>query len=114
MGFKAAKTVVISPPNLQSAKFKIIGTAPLVQNKFSSRVLEGMAADQAAGPSAKKKTKRDAKDFDLCVKEATHIAEDGWCGLPASAVRQIAAINRDGRARSGPGSSRRAGSSVSR
>lgn len=87
MGFVKKEKVAITPPNIQQAKFKIVGTAPLVQNKFSQRTLEGMAADQAAGPTAKKKAKREAKDFDLCAKEATHIAEGGWCGIPASAFR---------------------------
>ncbi len=87
MAFAKKEKVAITPPNIQEAKFKIIGTAPLVQNKFSARVLEGMAKDQAAGPSAKKRTKREAKDFDLCSKEATHISEAGWAGIPASAFR---------------------------
>jgi len=87
MAFAKREKVAITPPNLQVAKFKIIGTAPLVQNKFSQRTLEGMAADQAAGPTAKKKAKREAKDFDLCVKEATHYSDKGWAGLPASAFR---------------------------
>lgn len=87
MAFGKKEKVAITPPNMLTARFQIIGTAPLVQNKFSQRVLEGMAADQAAGPSAKKRSKRDAKDFDLCVREATHIAEDGWAGIPASAFR---------------------------
>jgi hypothetical protein len=87
MPFAKREKVAITPPNLQMARFKIVGTAPLVQNKFSQRTLEGMAADQAAGPSSKKKSKREAKDFDRCVKEATHYADEGWAGLPASAFR---------------------------
>jgi hypothetical protein len=87
MSFTTKKTVAITPPKLHTAAFKIIGDAPLVQNKFSGRVLEGMARDQAEGPSAKKNKKREAKDFDLCCKEATHISDEGWCGLPASAFR---------------------------
>lgn len=87
MAFAAKAKVAITPPNLLHAKFTITGNAPLVQNKFSARVLEGMAAKQAEGPSAQKKVKREAKDFDLCVKEATHISEKGWAGLPASAFR---------------------------
>lgn len=87
MAFAKKEKVAITPPNLQTAKFRIVGTSPLVQNKFSQRTLEGMAADQAAGPSAKKKTKREAKDFDRCVKEATHYSDEGWAGLPASAFR---------------------------
>jgi hypothetical protein len=87
MAFAKKEKVAITPPKIHQAKFLIVGTAPLVQNKFSQRTLEGMAADQAAGPSAKKKAKREAKDFDRCVREATHISEKGWAGIPASAFR---------------------------
>ena len=87
MAFAKKQQVAITAPNIQRAKFRIIGTAPLVQNKFSARVLEGMAADQAAGPTAKKKAKREPKDFDLCAKEATHYSVKGWAGIPASAFR---------------------------
>lgn len=78
--------VSITPPNIVTAKFKIIGTSPLVQNKFSQRALEQMAADQAAGSKAKAK-KRDPKDFDRCVLEATHYSSEGWAGIPATAFR---------------------------
>lgn len=85
---RKAQKVSITPPNIQQARFRIVGTAPLVQNKFSIRVLEQLAADQAAGPSAKKRSKREPKDFDRSVKEATHYAEKGgWAGIPASAFR---------------------------
>jgi hypothetical protein len=84
---KRTEKVSITPPNLRIAKFRIRGTAPLVQNKFSQRALETMAADQKAGSSAKKKSKREPKDFDLGSKEATHISDKGWAGLPASAFR---------------------------
>lgn len=87
MAFSKAAKVAITPPNIHTASFRIIGTAPLVQNKFSQRTLENMAADQSAGPTAKKKRQREPKDFDACVREATHISEDGWCGIPASAFR---------------------------
>jgi len=87
MAFAKKEKVAITPPNIMEAKFKIEGTAPMVQNKFSQRILEGMAAKQAAGPAAAKKEKREAKDFDRCVVEATHISDEGWAGLPASAFR---------------------------
>lgn len=87
MAFTKKEKVAITPPNLRVAKFKIEGTSPMVQNKFSARTLEQLAKDQAAGPSAKKASKREAKDFDRCVKEATHYSDQGWAGLPASAFR---------------------------
>jgi len=87
MAFAKKEKVAITPPNLKMVKFKVQGTAPLVQNKFSARVLEGMAKKQAEGSTAQKSTKREPKDFDLCVKEATHTSDNGWHGLPASAFR---------------------------
>ena len=80
------KQVAITPPNIQAAHFKIIGTAPLVMNKFSQRILEELAKKQEAGSTAKK-GKREAKDFDACMQEATHRADDGWYGFPAAAFR---------------------------
>jgi hypothetical protein len=87
MAFAKKEKVAITPPNIRQAKFKIIGTAPMVQNKFSQRILEAMAAEMAAGQSAKKRTKREPKDFDRGFREATHISDSGWPGVPASAFR---------------------------
>src|SRR5579885_736859 len=87
MAFAKKQAVSITPPNLVVTKFRIIGTAPLVQNKFSSRVLEAMAQKQMAGSAGAKGGKKEAKDFDQCCEEATHKADDGWFGLPASAFR---------------------------
>lgn len=87
LGPQPRRALSITPPNLQLAKFKIIGETPLVINKFSDRVLEDMANKQALGNVAAKKTKRDPKDFDRCCYEATHISAEGWEGIPASAFR---------------------------
>jgi hypothetical protein len=84
-----AKTeaVTISAPNFQTAEFTIRGTAPYVQNKFSQKARQMMMDKQMAGATAKKGTKRDAKDFDAQYKGAMHIAEGGWHGIPASSFR---------------------------
>jgi len=87
MAFAKKEKVTITPPNMAEVRFKIVGTAPLVENKFSQRALEGMAKDMAEGSTAKKKSKREPKDFDRLTKEATHISDEGWEGLPASAFR---------------------------
>ena len=87
MAFAKKQKVAITAPNLQMAKFKIVGTSPMVQNKFGIRALEKIKEKQEAGSSGKKGEKREAKDFDLCCREATHISEDGWEGMPASAFR---------------------------
>ena len=79
--------VVISAPNFQTATFVIIGTAPLVGNKFSKRAFEEMKAKQEAGSTGRKGAKRSAKDFKKCYEEATHRDAKGWAGIPAPAFR---------------------------
>jgi len=84
---KQELTAVIAPPNLQLAQFKIRGTAPYVQNKFSKKAKEIMHSAQAEGSKSKNKNKKDGKNFDSCFAESQHIASDGWCGIPAPAFR---------------------------
>lgn len=85
---KTPKTkLVIAPPNLQTAEFTIIGTAPLVGNKFSARAKADMKAMMEAGSTAKSKTKREPKNFKREYEEAIHKAKEGWCGIPAPAFR---------------------------
>jgi len=82
-----APTVTIPAPNFKVAEFTIKGTAPYVQNAFSKKAREQMKAKQAAGSTGKKGTKKAAKDFDACYKEAQHVSHDGWHGIPAGAFR---------------------------
>lgn len=85
---KTAPTqIVISPPNFQTAKVKIVGTAPLVQNKMSSANRLAMMSKQEEGSRSKKGSKRAPKDFDAVYKGAMHISTEGWHGIPASAFR---------------------------
>ena len=77
----------IKAPNILTAVIRIIGTAPLVQNKFSAKARAKMMETQAAGSTAKSKKTRVARDFDADFQAAMHISEDGWVGLPAPAFR---------------------------
>jgi hypothetical protein len=81
--------LVISPPNFQTAKVKLVGLSALVMNKMSSQNRIKMMQKQEAGSRAAKGTRREPKDFDAVYKGAMHIAEgkDGWHGFPASALR---------------------------
>lgn len=84
------KTVVISPPKFEQATITIVGNAPLVVHKFSTKAKNQIVATQEAGSQAKKGAKREAKDFDAVYKAACHVAAPrfgGWYGLPASAFR---------------------------
>jgi hypothetical protein len=81
------KQVVIAPPNLQVARFTIVGTAPYVQSKFSEKAKHAMREAQRLGSVAKKGKKREPKDFEGAFEQAIHYSDDGWAGIPASGVR---------------------------
>lgn len=81
------QTLIISPPNFQSAKLKIVGTAPYVMNKMSSANRQAMMAKQMSGERSKKGQKREPKDFDKVFKGAMHTSTEGWLGIPASSMR---------------------------
>lgn len=81
------KNVLITPPNFQTAIFKIKGVSPLVTNKFSEKSKNQMMEDQKKGSQNKKGKKKEAKDFDLEYKNAFHFSREGWPGLHAGAVR---------------------------
>lgn len=79
--------VTIKAPNFQVAKFKIVGNAPLVVHKFSTKARQQIMATQEAGTTAKGRKVRAPKDFNAVYNEARHISVDGWDGVPAGAFR---------------------------
>lgn len=79
--------VTIAPPNFQTGVFQIRGVAPYVQNKFSQKAREQMRAMQEAGSTARKGSKREAKNFRAAYEQAIHRSADGWAGIPAPAFR---------------------------
>ena len=83
----SSQNLQIAPPRLKVAEFKLIGTAPLVQLRFSQKAMNAMADKMKAGSQAKGKKVRVARDFDDDFEQAKHISEEGWCGIPAGAIR---------------------------
>lgn len=81
------QTISIKPPNFQTAIFRVIGTAPYVQNKFSQKAKEQMRGVQEAGSTARNKRNKEAKDFLALFEGATHRSPEGWAGIPAPAFR---------------------------
>ena len=79
--------VTITAPNFKTVEIHIKGTAPYVQNAFSKKAREMMREKQAAGPTAAKGKKREAKDFDAAYREAQHRSTQGWPGIPAAAIK---------------------------
>lgn len=80
--------VVIKPPNMAVATFVLESTAPYLQNRFSSENRDKMIETQKAGSAAKRTRKAKApKDFERIYKASMHISQDGWHGIPATALR---------------------------
>lgn len=86
-GKVTAQSISIKPPNFQTAIFRIIGTAPYVQNKFSQKAHDLMRATQEAGSTGRSKRQKETKDFYAAYEQATHRSAEGWAGIPAPAFR---------------------------
>jgi hypothetical protein len=81
------QSLVIKPPNFQSADVKLIGTAPLLQCAFSEKSRQKIKSTQEQGTQAKKGNKKDPKDFMECFNGAMHRGPKGEYGHPAGAFR---------------------------
>lgn len=80
--------IVVKGPKLESARFRIIGTSPYVQHKFSQKAREQMRKTQEGGQSSRsKRGGREPKDFQQSYEQAMHVASEGWAGIPAPAFR---------------------------
>lgn len=79
--------VEITPPNIQTAEFKLTGTAPYVQNKFSNKALQKLREAMEAGSTARKGKKKEPRDFKTDYEGAKHVSREGWIGIPAPCFR---------------------------
>ena len=84
---QAKDSISIPAPNLRIVEVEIVGTAPLMINRFSQKALDQMAEKQKAGSQAKKGRQREAKDFDAVFNGARHLSREGWDGISAGAFR---------------------------
>lgn len=84
---KMAEPITIKAPNLQTIEIRIVGEAPLVQNKFSAKSANQMLQTQMEGTTARSKKKREARDLDAEYHAAMHVDEQGRHGIPAPAFR---------------------------
>jgi len=83
------ETVQITAPKIHTAEFKIIGTAPYIQLRFSEKAINAMREKHEAGSQANKKKAKEARDFHQDFLQAQHMSDDKkpWNGIPASAFR---------------------------
>jgi len=81
------KALVIERPNLITASFKIIGTTPYVQHKFSKKAEAQILEKHQLGSKAKNKKTHKERDIQDDYMEAQHFTMDGKNGIPAPAFR---------------------------
>lgn len=81
------EVVMVKPLNMQHIQVRLVGTSPYMQARFPAKAMQAMKSKMEAGSTAKKGSKREARDFDNDFQEAQHVSTDGWNGVPASAIR---------------------------
>jgi len=83
------ESVTISPPNLRTEVYSIVGTVPLLHARFGETALEGMRRPMELGTVEAKKAKkvRPPRNFDLQFEESQHKMKGGGWGIPCSAFR---------------------------
>lgn len=81
------ENVTITAPRIHTAEFHIVGTAPFIQLRFSEKAMHAMRTKMELGTQAAKKKAKEARDFDEDFRQAMHISDEGWNGIPASAFR---------------------------
>ena len=85
---KQDEIAVVHPANILSATFRVVGTAPYVQAKFSKKARDKMMIDMATPKSGKKsKAAREPRDYDSDFNQAQHRSTAGWNGIPCPAFR---------------------------
>lgn len=88
MATKAKTTVLAVPaPRFRTLAIHIQGTAPYMQARFSHKALQAMRDKMEAGSTAKSKRTRESRNFEEDFKQAQHVSEEGWRGIPAAAFR---------------------------
>lgn len=83
----ASQPVQITAPKMETAAFRIEGTAPFVMEPFTAKAKQAMRDKHVLGSQAQKKRGKEARDFDEDYRQAFHRSEEGWVGVPASAFR---------------------------
>lgn len=82
------QNVTIKEPNLAIATLLFSSTAPYVQNRFSAKKQEEMIGKQKEGSGMKRTRKaKPPKDFEEGYRGTMHVAQEGWHGIPCTAIR---------------------------
>jgi hypothetical protein len=83
------RKVIIRVPRLDEAvgHFRLTGTTPYMQLRFSEKSRQKMQATQEAGQQARSRRTRTPRDFDDDYRQSMHLFADGSYGVPCTAFR---------------------------
>ena len=84
---KKESSIVVSPPNMKYAEFKIVGTGPLVIGRMTPESIADIKEKDENGKSARNKKIIKPRDFDKECNAARYIDQKGWDGFNANAIR---------------------------
>lgn len=86
---KATETrVVVSPPKIEVAQFRIVGISPYVQARFTEKAKQELARSMREGQRSKKGKTKEPRDFEAEYQAMMHRdVREGWIGIPAAAFR---------------------------
>lgn len=79
--------IEVRPLKEVTLAFRIIGTAPYLQLKFSQKAIDTMAGKMMQGDKAKNRKARDPRDFGEDYRQCLHVSAEGWYGIPATAIK---------------------------
>lgn len=83
-----ALTLIRVPPlEFRLFAFRLTGNAPYCQARFTQKAQIAIAEKMEKGGPAKKDRNRSPRDFNADFEAAKHVSEEGWVGIPASAIR---------------------------
>lgn len=84
---REAQEVTIKAPNLQVVEFDVRGTAPYVQHRFWKKAQMIEIHEAGSTNQTKSRKARPPRDFNKDYEQSKHVANEGWCGIPAPAFR---------------------------
>ena len=84
------ETVSIPAAKLVTVEIPVKGDSAYVQCRFSQKAKEAIRAAQLDPAGKKRGKKRDPRDYKADFEGAKHVSTDGWCGIPAGALRTAA------------------------
>lgn len=82
---KVEEVIHITPPDFATYQLLIVGTAPLVVERFSKKA--ELMEKMASGSQANSRRKRTARDYEKEVEDARYRSPEGWEGMNAAAFR---------------------------